>query len=186
MKTADLVKFAKSNPGIEMASSDKKLLETVLLDTKEAIPAPTEEELLKNKEYLEKIKKEKRNKLIKKLFISIFSISFLALLVSIAIYGWKDVSDTILGNPTKTLLNKTWVKSNYGAHPIIIETPNVLKRIESEQIIQSFEWESSSNSISVFVNIESNPEKIEQEGACLLYTSPSPRDRQKSRMPSSA
>ena len=165
LKTADLVKFAKSNPGIEMASSDKKLLETVLLDTKEAIPAPTEEELLKNKEYLEKIKKEKRNKLIKKLFISIVSISFLALLVSIAIFGWKDVSDTILGNPTKTLLNKTWVKSNYGAHPIIIETPNVLKRIESEQIIQSFKWESSSNSISVFVNIESNPKKIEQGGA---------------------
>ena len=30
-------------------------------------------------------------------------------------------------------------------------------------------------------------EKIEQiDKACLLYTSPSPRDRQKSRMPSSA
>ena len=38
----------------------------------------------------------------------------------------------------------------------------------------------------------SNNEKIDivnlliQNGACLLYTSPSPRDRQKSRMPSSA
>ena len=28
--------------------------------------------------------------------------------------------------------------------------------------------------------------KMEQERICLLYTSPSPRDRQKSRMPSSA
>ena len=28
--------------------------------------------------------------------------------------------------------------------------------------------------------------KVEQAGNCLLYTSPSPRDRQKSRMPSSA
>ena len=28
--------------------------------------------------------------------------------------------------------------------------------------------------------------KIEQHKICLLYTSPSPRDRQKSRMPSSA
>ena len=28
--------------------------------------------------------------------------------------------------------------------------------------------------------------RIIEEGACLLYTSPSPRDRQKSRMPSSA
>ena len=30
------------------------------------------------------------------------------------------------------------------------------------------------------------PEAITQAGLCLLYTSPSPRDRQKSRMPSSA
>ena len=29
-------------------------------------------------------------------------------------------------------------------------------------------------------------EVVEQAGGCLLYTSPSPRDRQKSRMPSSA
>ena len=28
--------------------------------------------------------------------------------------------------------------------------------------------------------------EIHSEGGCLLYTSPSPRDRQKSRMPSSA
>ena len=31
-----------------------------------------------------------------------------------------------------------------------------------------------------------NPKEIEEDGDCLLYTSPSPRDRQKSRMPSSA
>ena len=28
--------------------------------------------------------------------------------------------------------------------------------------------------------------KLDSDGSCLLYTSPSPRDRQKSRMPSSA
>ena len=39
-------------------------------------------------------------------------------------------------------------------------------------------------------NIQSNDEAITTDGRmairCLLYTSPSPRDRQKSRMPSSA
>ena len=169
LKTADLVKFAKSVPGIEMASSDKKLLETVLLDTKEAIPAPTEEELLKNKEYLEKLNKEKRNKIIKKLFISVFSITFLVLGASIALYGWKDVSDKVVGNPTKTLLNKTWVKGNYGAQPIIIQTPNVLKRVESEKTNQSFEWKSLTNDISVFLKIESVPDKKEQiEGESVM------------------
>ena len=62
LRTADLVKFAKSNPGNEIAFSDKKVLEKVLIDTKEAIPAPTELELLKNKEYLEKINKQKKTK----------------------------------------------------------------------------------------------------------------------------
>ena len=41
-------------------------------------------------------------------------------------------------------------------------------------------------------NVVGKPEDLQQEaaliglGGCLLYTSPSPRDRQKSRMPSSA
>ena len=34
--------------------------------------------------------------------------------------------------------------------------------------------------------VKANDIKVEQEDVCLLYTSPSPRDRQKSRMPSSA
>ena len=33
---------------------------------------------------------------------------------------------------------------------------------------------------------EARLDKVEQDVSCLLYTSPSPRDRQKSRMPSSA
>ena len=163
LRTADLVKFAKSNPGIELASYDKKLLETVLLDTKKAIPKPTEEELLKNKEYLEKFKKERRNNLIKKFFIFFFSIIALILATSIAIFGWKNVSDTLVGNSTKALLNKTWVKSTYGAYPITIQTPNVLKRQELEQNNQSFEWVSKNKDISVFLKIESNSKKIKQE-----------------------
>ena len=39
-----------------------------------------------------------------------------------------------------------------------------------------------------YVNVETNAgwDGDDYTGACLLYTSPSPRDRQKSRMPSSA
>ena len=38
----------------------------------------------------------------------------------------------------------------------------------------------------LFTNGSSNPNSGRIETGCLLYTSPSPRDRQKSRMPSSA
>ena len=39
--------------------------------------------------------------------------------------------------------------------------------------------------VSVLTSTEDGPERL-QVSICLLYTSPSPRDRQKTRMPSSA
>ena len=36
------------------------------------------------------------------------------------------------------------------------------------------------------INVADGKVYIHKSGSCLLYTSPSPRDRQKSRMPSSA
>ena len=42
---------------------DKKILESVLVDTKEGIPAPTEEELLQNEIYLIQKRKEKNKKI---------------------------------------------------------------------------------------------------------------------------
>ena len=168
LKTADLVKFAKSNPGNEIAYSDKKLLETVLLDTKEAIPKPTEEELLKNKEYLENLKKVEKKKLIKKIFTIVFSFILLAFISSISLYGWKNVSDTVFGNPSKTLLNKTWIESSYGAYPIILSTPEVLNRLESENSNQRFESGSIISPIYISLEIKPTENKTELEDIQLV------------------
>ena len=52
---------------------------------------------------------------------------------------------------------------------------------------KNFSGYTNSQSISIDLSIEgSKTETIETIECCLLYTSPSPRDRQKSRMPSSA
>lgn len=163
LKTADLVKFAKSNPGVEMASHDKKILEKVLLDTKDAIPEPTEEELLKSKEYLEMIKKAKRKKIVKKVFLGLLFSIIITFILSISVFGWKNVSDTLIGTPTKSILNKTWVESTYGAHPIIISTPNVLKRNISEGINQIFQWGSIEKAVFISINIISDNEKTDQQ-----------------------
>ena len=168
LKTADLVKFAKSNPGVEMASLDKKILEKVLLDTKDAIPEPTEEELLKSKEYLEMIKKEKRKKIVKKVVLGLLFSIIITFILSVSIFGWKNVSDTIIGTPTKSMLNKTWVESTYGAHPIIISTPNVLKRIKSEEINQIFQWGSIEEKVFISMKIISDNEKTNQQDVQLI------------------
>ena len=155
LATADLVKFAKSNPGSETAILDKKVLETVLVDTKEAIPEPSEEELLKNEIYLKKIKEQKK----KKLYLNIFKISSvlitLSLVISISIFGWQDVKDTIVGNETKNLLErKDWVESSYGAYPISITSPDVLKRNDSK-LGQLFEFQTLEDSF--FISVLTKP-----------------------------
>ena len=168
LKTADLVKFAKSNPGVEMASLDKKILEKVLLDTKDAIPEPTEEELLKSKKYFEMIKKEKRKKVVKKVVLGLLFSIIITFIVSVSFFGWKNVSDTIIGTPTKSILNETWVESTYGAHPIIISTPNVLKRIKSEGINQIFQWSSIEEMFFISIKIISDNEKTNQQDIQLI------------------
>ena len=166
LATADLVKFAKSNPGSEAAILDKKVLETVLVDTKEAIPEPSEEELLKNEIYLKKIKEQKK----KKLYLNIFKISSvlitLSLVISISIFGWQDVKDTIVGNETKNLLDRTdWVESSYGAYPISITSPDVLKRNDSK-LGQLFEFQTLEDSF--FISVLTKPINEEEDHQAIL------------------
>ncbi|MBL6648960.1 MAG: hypothetical protein ISP56_01690 [Flavobacteriaceae bacterium] len=163
LSNADLVKFAKSNPGPEVAIRDKKILETVLVDTKEAIPAPTEEELLKSEKYLIQIRKEKN----KKLIINFLKFTLIGVFVlissSIAFFGWEEVKDNVFGNKTKTLLeSKDWVTSTYGAYPITISSPDVLIRVDSE-VGQSFEFQSLENSfyVSLITKPANNDEDLQ-------------------------
>ena len=46
-----MAKFAKSKPDIGTAKADRNVIERVITETKEAIPEPTEEELLADEEY---------------------------------------------------------------------------------------------------------------------------------------
>lgn len=130
LQTADLVKFARSKPLTSVAEQDRKAIEEIVVKTKEALPEPTEEDLLEQEEYQEVIAQKKR----KKKIISIVSAAAIVILVSlgglITYLGPSYVWDTITGHPTKTLLEGEWVSSSYGYPPIIVETPEVLVRQE--------------------------------------------------------
>ena len=180
LSTADLVKFAKSAPGSKTAILDKQLLETVLVDTKEAMPKPTEEELLKNEEYRKKTEKEKKRKLLFKIAKILSLMTFVSLLASISVFGWQEVKDNLLGNSTKEFLQKEdWVESSYGAFPIKISSPDVLKRSDSK-IGQLFSFQSLEDPFSL--SISTRPinkdddiqsilmEKIKSNGALNILT----------------
>ena len=137
LKRADLVKFAKSAPDIELAKLDRQTVDTEIDQVKDALPEPSEEELLKNEEYQKlKAKKEKQ----KKIWITA-AIAFMLLIGTIGVFSYKYginyVIDTVTGKDTKQLLEGNWVTSQYGFPPMTISTPEVLKRedVEVEQSI---------------------------------------------------
>ena len=137
LKRADLVKFAKSAPDIELAKLDRQTVDTEIDQVKEALPEPSEEDLRKNEEYLKlRAKKEKQEKI----WITA-AIAFVFLIGTVGVFSYKYginyVVDTVTGKDTKQLLEGNWVTSDYGFPPMTISTPEVLKRedVEVEQSI---------------------------------------------------
>lgn len=130
LQTADLVKFAKSKPATSVAEQDRKLVEQIVVKTHDALPEPTEEELMQQAEYQEELERKKQKK---RLVIGIASLAAI-LLIGTTIAGFKFgfgyLKDTVLGHPTKELLENDWISSSYGYPPIVLETPKVLVRQE--------------------------------------------------------
>ncbi|WP_044625432.1 BatD family protein [Neotamlana nanhaiensis] len=131
LKRADLVKFAKSAPDIELAKLDRNTIDVEIDHVKEALPEPTEEEKLLDEQYREALEaKKKRKKIWLTAGIAVFLLCATFAGFSVK-YGFGYVKDTILGHDSKELLEGTWVTSDYGVPPISISTPKVLQRVQT-------------------------------------------------------
>ena len=128
LQTADLVKFAKSKPETSVAKNDRKAIEEIVIKTHEALPEPTEEELMEQAEFQEELARKKQKKKWVMAGVAALALLVISITSSIAYYGFDYVKDTALGHPTKKLLEGEWVASTYGYPPINLETPEVLKR----------------------------------------------------------
>ncbi|MDP2686823.1 MAG: DUF4381 domain-containing protein [Aequorivita sp.] len=130
-KRADLVKFAKMNQQAGQAEVDRTTIEEIINETHEAVPEPTEEELLENQEYLEKRRKRRERR---KWILGISGVLAAVVLVGI-IYGiatgFDNLKDKIIGNDLRELAEGRWVKSEYGYPAVILEAPEVLVRAEA-------------------------------------------------------
>ncbi|MFQ3341421.1 MAG: hypothetical protein ACI9TK_001084 [Flavobacteriaceae bacterium] len=139
LRNADLVKFAKSMPEYRIANEDRIAVEHVVIETKEALPEPTEEELKQKEAYKELLAQKRR----KEQWIWGLSgaglLTVLALIISMLVYGYYPVRDTLLKHPTKVLSSGQWVTSQYGTPPLKIKTPEVLERVPLEsKTLQQF------------------------------------------------
>jgi len=171
LKRADLVKFAKSAPDIELAKIDRTTIDIEIDHVKEALPEPTEEEKLLDEKYREEqARKKKRNKIILTVVIAVFLM--IATFVGFSLkYGFSYVKDTIIGHDSIELLEGDWVTSAYGVPPINITTPKVLKRntveipeeAQAQMSVTSFSYGSLLNFFSVDVSTiilkQANPEE---------------------------
>ena len=130
LKRADLVKFAKSAPDVELAKLDRNTIDVEIDHVKEALPEPTEEEKLLDEKYRDELeRKKKRRKIIITAVIGVLLLVMTFIGFSLK-YGFDYVKDTIIGHDSKELLEGDWVTSQYGIPPVRISTPKVLQRFE--------------------------------------------------------
>lgn len=130
-KRADLVKFAKMNQESGQAEVDRKTIEEIINETHEAVPEPSEEELLENQEHLEKLKKRRKRR---KWILGISGILVAVILAGViygSLTGFDNLKDKVLGNDLRELVEGRWIKSEYGNPAVILETPKVLVRVEA-------------------------------------------------------
>lgn len=136
LKQADLVKFAKSKPVEYEITADRNKIQKAILTLDSSIPVEVEIEedtLLNEAQKQKQIQIQLKKKRSRRILIAVASVVFLLLATTtyfIVTKGFNYVKDTIIGHPTKELLEAEWIRSTYGNPGVTIETPKVLRRID--------------------------------------------------------
>lgn len=138
LRQADLVKFAKSKPLEFEIVEDRNTVEKALRTMHGVIPmkTPEEEEAERNEELRLELERKRKKK---QLIANISFVAGILLVVGLAYWiansGISTIKDKFFGSSTSELVKADWVTSEYGNPPVKIETPKVLKRMDSSDMI---------------------------------------------------
>ena len=106
LKTADLAKFAKLRTDQETAESHRRNMIDFVQKTREAIPQPTEEELLADKNYQQELESKRKNKqVLLAVGVAMFGLFAVAIYFGVT-KGIDTAQELILGHPTKELIEE--------------------------------------------------------------------------------
>ena len=165
LENADLVKFAKYKPDKKVVIDDKKLLQSVLVNTKNAIPNDIEKELKERKKKekeIETIKKRRKNNFI--------IISSLLVLFSFSISSYiifpKSFKNILVFDSNKKTLKSDWINSNYTQFNLKLESPDALLRV-SDTINSKNYYELLESDYQVQINVNSYTENQDVVGDML-------------------
>ena len=158
LETADLVKFAKSEPMIHEIEKDRNVINEVSLTIDKAIPKYAEEQ--SERVRLRELRFQKRKKLRTWLPIGITVASFVLLGITYVVQLAKDGWEINWFQSNKSLFNQEWVTSDYGYPAIIISSPEVLQRRQTnsnnQENLQSqsatFTYVNEKTKLSILIN----------------------------------
>ena len=165
LENADLVKFAKYTPDKKVVIDDKKLLQSVLVNTKNAIPNDIEKELeerKKKEKEIETIQKRRKNNFI---IISSFLVLFSFSISSYIIFP-ESFKNILVFDSNKKTLKSDWINSNYTQFNLKIESPDALLRV-SDSINNKNYYELLESDYQVQINVNSYTENQDVVGDML-------------------
>lgn len=142
LRQADLVKFAKSKPLDFEITDDRNKIQKVILTLDNAIPTEVpedvEDQLLNEAQRQKQIQAQLRKKRNARIGYAVAAVVFLLTATTtffVVTKGFNYVKDNLIGHPSKELLEGEWTKSAYGNPAVLIETPKVLKRMDTEKVL---------------------------------------------------
>ena len=165
LENADLVKFAKYTPDKKVVIDDKKLLQSVLVNTKNAIPNDIEKELeerKKKEKEIETIKKRRKNNFI---IISSFLVLFSFSISSYIIFP-ESFKNILVFDSNKKTLKSDWINSNYTQFNLKLESPDALLRVR-DSINNKNYYELLESNYQVQINVNSYTENQDVVGDML-------------------
>lgn len=100
------------------------------------LKTPEEEEAERNEELrLELERKRRKKKMISNISFATGIVIVIGLAYWVATSGISTIKNKFFGSPTTEFLTSEWITSEYGNPPVKIETPKVLKRMQSSEFI---------------------------------------------------
>lgn len=168
---ADLVKFAKFLPEKHIIEKDLKVISEEINIFSRLIPEPSEEQKLKDLNYQKEVVNRLRNKRLRIVSFSLTLLLFTIFVLSGFLNGFQYTFDRITFNENARLLEKPWIKSEYGSPGIFLQTPEALTRqnenykflFDDFNLDSQFYFSNSDMSLELFVSNYSSKTKIDPE-----------------------
>lgn len=150
LQTADLVKFAKSEPMMNEIEQDRRTSEMISISIDKAIPRFSEEQSERVKLRERRFKKRKQMRLwipigVTTLLLFATSIVYIVQAVRSG-YEWSIFASN------KSLYEREWVTSDYGFPAVILSTPEALTRVQMPQ--SDKEKQQSQTSVFAYSNLK--------------------------------